>query len=129
MADIEAENLESRSDAEGIDAPESEVLQELAPKEQPEVKNAEEPSKARGIDALMSVSMNVQVVLGRCRLPISELLELSRGSVIELDRRVGDAVDVLVNDRLVARGHLVKLENERVGVTLSEIVENHSGDS
>ena len=129
MADIETENIEAGSDPEVSDAPASEVLQELAPKEQPEVRSTEEPSQARGIDALMSVSMNVQVVLGRCRLPISELLELSRGSVIELDRRVGDAVDVLVNDRLVARGHLVKLENERVGVTLSEIVENRSGDA
>ena len=78
--------------------------------------------RGRKIDALLGVSMNVQVVLGRCQLPIAELLDLSRGSVVELDRQIGDPVEVLVTDRLVARGELTKLDGNRVGVKITEIV-------
>ena len=128
MAENDAESIEQPDTATPAEAVDEEVLQELEPQTPVESTTAEQPVPARGIDALMGVSMNVQIVLGRCRLPISELLELDRGSVIEMDRRIGEAVDVLVNDRLVARGDLVKLADERVGVTLKEIVEGRSSD-
>jgi flagellar motor switch protein FliN/FliY len=54
-------------------------------------------------------------------MPVSDLLGLGRGAVLELDRRIGEAVDILVNDRLVARGEVVVVE-DRLGVTLTEIV-------
>ena len=127
MSENGVANPESENVAEGPNT-EVELLQELDPKPQADAERVEAPNAARGIDAIMDVSMNVQIVLGRCRLPVSELLELGRGSIVELDRRIGDAVDVLVNDRLVARGDLVKLANDRVGVTLNEIVETHGGD-
>lgn len=79
-------------------------------------------SKAQGIDAILGVSINVQIVLGGCHLPISDLLKLGRGSIIELDRRIGQPVDVMVNGRLVARGDLLKLEDDAVGVTLKEMI-------
>ena len=77
------------------------------------------------IDAMLNVGLNVQVVLGKTRMPISALLKLSRGSIIELDKRIGEPVDIVINDRLVARGDLVKLDEERVGVSLIEIVKDY----
>jgi flagellar motor switch protein FliN/FliY len=84
---------------------------------------------SRGIEAMMDVRMNVQIVLGQARMPIAELLKLGRGSVVELDRRVGEPVDVLVNDTLVARGNLVKLAGDRIGVTLTEVMRSAMAES
>lgn len=83
-----------------------------------------EAAGGRNIDALFNVRLDVRVVLGRSRMPISELLELSKGSVIELDRKVGDPVDIMINDRMVARGDLVKVNGDFIGVALREIVKD-----
>lgn len=83
----------------------------------------------RNIDAMLNVDLRVQVILGHARMPISQLLKLSRGSVIELDRRIGDPVDVIINDRLVARGDLVKLPGDRIGVSLTEIIKDYVLDN
>ncbi|MDX1820445.1 MAG: FliM/FliN family flagellar motor switch protein [Paracoccaceae bacterium] len=87
------------------------------------------PPAGRNIEAMLNVDLRVQVILGHARMPISQLLKLSRGSVIELDRRIGEPVDVVINDRLVARGDLIKLEGDRIGVTLTEIVKDYVSDS
>lgn len=83
----------------------------------------------RNIDAMLNVDLRVQVILGNARMPISQLLKLSRGSVIELDRRIGEHVDVVINDRLVARGDLVKLDGGQIGVTLTEILKDYVMDT
>jgi flagellar motor switch protein FliN len=70
---------------------------------------------------LASVDTEVSVVIGRSRLPIRELLALDPGAVIELDRRPGDPVEVLVNGTLVARGEVVIVEGE-FGVRIIELV-------
>ena len=80
--------------------------------------------EGRNVDALFNVKLDVRVVLGHNRMSVSELLNLTRGSVIELDRKVGDPVDIMINDRLVARGDLVKIEGEMIGVALREIVKD-----
>lgn len=80
------------------------------------------------INAMLNVSLNVQIVLGQAKMPIAQLLNLSRGSVIELDKRIGEPVDVMINDRLVARGDLVKVGDNRIGVTLTEIVKDYVSD-
>ena len=77
------------------------------------------------IDSMLNVGLNVQIVLGQTRMPISQLLKLSRGSVIELDKKIGEHVDIVINDRLVARGDLVKLDEDRIGVSLIEIVKDY----
>jgi len=77
------------------------------------------------IDSMLNVGLNVQIVLGQTRMPISQLLKLSRGSVIELDKKIGEPVDIVINDRLVARGDLVKLDEDRIGVSLIEIVKDY----
>ncbi|MGX9855022.1 FliM/FliN family flagellar motor switch protein [Limimaricola variabilis] len=90
---------------------------------------AEAPKGGRNIEAMLNVGLDVQIVLGHARLPISQLLKFGRGSVIELDKKIGEPVEVMINDRLVARGDLVKLGEARIGVSLTEIVKDYvSGD-
>ncbi|WP_370285362.1 FliM/FliN family flagellar motor switch protein [Pseudooceanicola nanhaiensis] len=89
---------------------------------------AAEGRNGQNIDAMLNVGLNVQIVLGRTRMPIAQLLKLSRGSIIELDKRIGQPVEVVINDRLVARGDLVKLEDDRIGVSLIEIVKDYVSD-
>ena len=76
---------------------------------------------AEDLEAVFDVPVRVSVVLGRTKIPISELLKMDTGTVIELDRQVGEAIDIYVNDRLVARGEIVLVE-DRLGVTMTEII-------
>ena len=82
-------------------------------------------TEGRGVDAVLNVNLNVQVVLGESRMPIADLLKLGRGSVIDLDKKIGEPVDLVINNRLVARGDLVKTSGEQIGVTLTEIVKDY----
>ena len=78
----------------------------------------------RSLDELaqiLDVPVTVSAVLGHVRLAVSELLKMTPGTVLELDRKVGEAIDVLVNDRLVARGEVV-LVDDKLGVAMTEIV-------
>ena len=79
------------------------------------------PQGSEGLEAVHDVPVKVQAVLGRARMPVGELLHLGAGTVVELDRRVGEPVDIFVNDRLIARGEVVLIDNA-LGVTLTEIV-------
>lgn len=74
------------------------------------------------LSAIYGVPVDVQVVLGRTAMPVAQLLKLGRGAVVELERKVDEPVEVLVNHRLVARGEVVIVEDQRLGVTLTEIV-------
>jgi flagellar motor switch protein FliN/FliY len=78
------------------------------------------------LEAVYDIPVEVTVVLGRTNMPISNVLKLGRGAVVELDRKIGESVDVYVNERLVARGEVVIVE-DRIGVTMTEImkVEKH----
>jgi flagellar motor switch protein FliN len=76
---------------------------------------------ASELEAVYDVPVRVQAVLGKSTMEVNQLLKLSPGSVIELDRRVGEAVDIFVNNRLVARGEVV-IVDDHLGVTMTEIV-------
>ena len=76
---------------------------------------------ASDLEAVFDVPVQVSAVLGRARMEIGNLLKLGPGTVIELDRRVGEAIDIYVNNRLVARGEVVLVE-EKLGVTMTEII-------
>lgn len=76
---------------------------------------------ADSLAAVQDVPVKVRAVIGRARMPIGDLVRLAPGSVVELDRRVGEPVDILINDRLVARGEIVLID-QALGVTLTEIV-------
>lgn len=108
---------------------ETETLPEADPEIQETVMDAmtgnRKDDSGYNIDAMLNVGLNVEIVLGKTRMPISQLLKLSRGSIIELDKKIGEPVDVVINDRLVARGDLVKLPEDRVGVSLIEIVKDY----
>ena len=73
------------------------------------------------LEAVYDIPVQVTVVLGRTSMPISNVLKLGRGAVVELDRKIGESVDVFVNDRLVARGEVVIVE-DHIGITMTEIM-------
>ena len=73
--------------------------------------------------AVSEVSVDISVVLGKAVMPIQQLLKMGRGAVIELDKKVGEAIDIFVNNRLVARGEVVVVE-ERIGITMTEIIKS-----
>ena len=79
------------------------------------------PAAPDDLHAVFDVPVKVQAVLGRSRMDIGELLRLKPGAVVELDRRVGEPVDIFVNNRLIARGEVVLIDSA-LGVTLTEIV-------
>ena len=84
---------------------------------QPEAK----PQSAKDLEAVYDIPVQISAVLGRANMQVSQLLKLGRGAVVELDRKVGEAIDIYVNNRLVARGEVVVVD-ERLGVTMTEIV-------
>src|SRR5450432_345175 len=76
---------------------------------------------AADLEAVFDVPVKVSAVLGRARMEVGELLKLGPGAVLELDRKVGEAIDIYVNDRLVARVEVVLVE-DKLGVTMTEII-------
>ena len=93
----------------------SEMPQEAAPKR-----------SAADLEAVFDVPVTVSAVLGKSGMEVSQLLKLGRGTIVELDRKVGEAIDIYVNDRLVARGEVVLVE-DRLGITMTEIIKAGSG--
>ena len=123
MSDIKNPGEEmTDTDLPQFDIPDAEELptQEMvAPS-----KSAPEPFQEKTVtdlEALFDVPVRVSVILGRAKLPVADLLKMDAGTVVELDRRVGEAIEVYVNDRLIARGEIVLVEN-RLGVTMTEII-------
>ena len=76
---------------------------------------------AHDLAPVFDVPVNISAVLGKAHMSVANLLKLNRGSVLELDRKVGEAIDIFVNNRLVARGEVVVVE-DRLGVTMTEII-------
>ena len=76
---------------------------------------------AADLSTVFDVPVNISAVLGKAHMTVAQLLKLNRGSVLELDRKVGEAIDIFVNNRLVARGEVVVVE-DRLGVTMTEII-------
>ncbi|HEY0265236.1 MAG TPA: flagellar motor switch protein FliN [Rhizomicrobium sp.] len=81
---------------------------------------------AQDLEAVFDVPVTVSAVLGKSGMEVSQLLKLGKGTIVELDRKVGEAIDIYVNDRLVARGEVVLVE-DRLGVTMTEIIKAGSG--
>jgi len=79
------------------------------------------PRSAKDLEAVYDIPVMVSAVLGKSTMQVNQLLKLGRGAVIELDRKVGEAIDIYVNNRLVARGEVVVVE-DRLGVTMTEII-------
>ncbi len=82
------------------------------------------PRTARDLEAVYDIPVTVSAVLGKATMQVSQLLKLGRGAVVELDRKLGEAIDIYVNNRLVARGEVVMVDDNRLGVTMTEIVKS-----
>ena len=80
------------------------------------------PRIVRELEAVYDIPVTVSAVLGKATMQVSQLLKLGRGAVVELDRKLGEAIDIYVNNRLVARGEVVIVDDSRLGVTMTEIV-------
>jgi len=104
-------DLESAGDVQMVDDSGS-----LAPSDPDSVNRG-----AADLEAVFDVPVTVSAILGKSSMEVSQLLKLGRGTVVELDRKVGEAIDIYVNDRLVARGEVVLVE-DRLGVTMTEII-------
>ncbi len=76
---------------------------------------------ATDLEAVFDVPVKISAILGKTNMEVADLLKLGRGAIVELDRKVGEAIDIYVNNRLVARGEVVIVE-ERLGVTMTEII-------
>jgi flagellar motor switch protein FliN len=97
-------------------------LSEVTPgQEGPASRNAHE------LGAVYDIPVTVSAVLGKSTMQVSQLLKLGRGAVVELDRKIGEAIDIYVNNRLVARGEVVMVGENRLGVTMTEIVKADRG--
>ena len=121
MSDEEELNLEELKDsvedhqaenpAEDVDAAEGDADEE----------DSSGRHTARELEPVFDIPVRVSAVLGRSQIKVSHLLKLGRGAVVELDRKVGEPIDIYVNNRLVARGEVVVVE-DRLGVTMTEII-------
>jgi len=122
------------SEAAGAAAPESReqaasgpLASEASPVELPQLETAptDGGAPAQGIDLLRDVQLNVKIELGRTRMLVDDVLRLGQGSVVELDKLAGDPVDVFVNERLVARGEVLVL-NDNFCVRINDIVQEEA---
>jgi flagellar motor switch protein FliN len=105
---------------DGVGLPEFDLteVQSMVP-----VHDDDRDKTAADLAPVFDVPVNIQAVLGKTMLDVASLLRLSRGSILELDRKVGEAIDIYVNNRLVARGEVVVVD-ERLGVTMTEIIKD-----
>jgi flagellar motor switch protein FliN/FliY len=99
------------------------ALQELDPSGLPATVDEDEEKTASDLAPVFDVPVNISAVLGKAHISVAQLLKLSQGSILELDRKVGEAIDIYVNNRLVARGEVVVVE-EQLGVTMTEIIKD-----
>jgi flagellar motor switch protein FliN/FliY len=79
------------------------------------------PKTAADLEQVFDIPVTVSAVLGNAHMPVGAVMKLAPGAVLELDRRVGEAIDIYVNNRLVARGEVVLVE-DKLGVTMTEII-------
>jgi flagellar motor switch protein FliN/FliY len=115
---------------DNVDLPD--LSQEAVPSSTAALLNNDGPAEATpkhsavDLEAVFDVPVTVSAVLGKSSMEVSQLLKLGKGTIVELDRKVGEAIDIYVNDRLVARGEVVLVE-DRLGITMTEIIKAGSG--
>src|SRR6202008_3777477 len=93
----------------------------IVPAREPQPPEPEQARSATDLAAVYDIPVTVSAILGTASMQVSDLLKLGRGAVVELDRKIGDAIDIYVNNRLVARGEVVVVD-DRLGITMTEII-------
>jgi len=121
---LELSELDNAEAAEGGGETAKPADEEPAPQQGPPV--ADEFSSVQDLEAVYDIPVQVSAVLGKSSMQVSQLLKLGRGAIVELDRKVGEAIDIYVNNRLVARGEVVVVE-DRLGITMTEIIKEDRG--
>jgi flagellar motor switch protein FliN len=116
MGDQDLELSELEEETQSVSGDVGNGIDEMDGSDVPDV-----PRSAQDLEAVYDIPVQVSAVLGKSTMEVSRLLRLGRGAVVELDRKVGEAIDIYVNNRLVARGEVVVLE-ERLGITMTEII-------
>ena len=96
-------------------------FEEMLAPDRPDGPEVHMERNAADLEAVFDVPVTVSAVLGKSGMDVSQLLKLGRGTIIELDRQVGEAVEIFINERLVARGEIVLVDN-KLGVTMTEII-------
>ena len=117
-SELELENLEDKdkSTEEAIDPELADDIDSTSQQESDDL-----PLSSQDLEAVYDIPVQVSAVLGKSTMQVSQLLKLGRGAIVELDRKVGEAIDIYVNNRLVARGEVVVVE-DRLGITMTEII-------
>ena len=113
LSELEAETPESMPEGEGGGDP-IDMMDDM---------ESSLPQGAQDLEAVYDIPVQVSAVLGKATMQVSQLLKLGRGAIVELDRKVGEAIDIYVNNRLVARGEVVVVE-DKLGVTMTEIIKS-----
>lgn len=128
MADNEQVEIQNTQAPSSGETPKEEYNNGVRPADFNELKGSDEPKEIKGerdkddgISRVLDIPVTVSVELGRTRMVINDLLQLGHGSVVELEKIAGEPMDIFVNDRLVARGEVVVI-NEKFGVRLTDIV-------
>lgn len=120
MSQDEIDNIMGGDDESGMDYNE---IESTLPSSDNDQDYAIGEPMASDVTAIYDIPVQISAVLGRSNMQVSQLLKLGRGAVVELDRKVGEAIDIYVNNRLVARGEVVVVE-DKLGVTMTEIVKS-----
>ena len=79
------------------------------------------PTSTSDLEAVYNIPVKVSAVLGKTSMKVSQLMKLNKGAIIELDRKVGEAIDIYVNNSLVARGEVVVVD-DKLGITMTEVI-------
>ncbi len=120
---------EENTKAEDVKLDENDLgLAEIKDDTSGETDNPHVPGEAmiKEVEAIYDIPVTLSAVLGTSQMRVDQLLRLGRGAVVELNRKVGEAIDIYVNNRLVARGEVVVVE-DKLGITMTEIIKSDRG--
>ena len=127
QAEEQKQESQPQKSSGGNEEKSSVEFQEMQDDGTPQPRGDENGMPISNLEAIYEVPVQVSAVLGRSTMPVNQLLKLGRGAVVELDRKVGEAIDIYVNNRLVARGEVVVVE-DKLGITMTEILKGNNSD-
>ena len=93
-----------------------------APSAEAGAQDAKANAASEQMEAMYEIPVKITAIIGTATMPVNQLLKLGRGAVVELDRKLGEAVDIYANNRLIARGEVVVVDDNHIGVTMTEIL-------
>lgn len=93
-----------------------------APSAEAGEQDAKANTASEQMEAMYEIPVKITAIIGTATMPVNQLLKLGRGAVVELDRKLGEAVDIYANNRLIARGEVVVVDDNHIGVTMTEIL-------